>query len=60
MTGKKPSSAAGTCARCGATADPKPPTWTLQTGERGEEWLCDACTRDNIRSIEGRLDATWW
>jgi hypothetical protein len=50
-----------TCAWCGATADPPPPTWSLATTERGrEEWLCDNCARQNIRSIEGRLDSDWW
>jgi hypothetical protein len=51
---------ARTCARCGARAEPAPPTWTIQTSERGDEWLCDVCTRAHIRSIEGRLDEAWW
>jgi hypothetical protein len=37
-----------------------PPTWTRQTTDRGEEWLCERCTRDNLRAIEARLDAAWW
>jgi hypothetical protein len=50
-----------TCAWCGATAgDGPPPTWTLQSSARGDEWLCERCTRDNLRAIEGRLDSTWW
>ncbi len=48
------------CAWCGAVADPAPPTWSVSTTERGAEWLCDKCTRQNIRSIEGRLDNEWW
>ena len=49
-----------TCAVCGTTADPLPATWSLQVGERGPQHLCDRCTRDNLRSIEGRLDEAWW
>jgi hypothetical protein len=37
-----------------------PPTWSRQITERGEEWLCERCTRDNLRAIEARLDAAWW
>jgi transposase len=53
-----------TCSRCGTTADAAPPTWSLQVGgqssKRGPEWLCEVCTRDNIRNIEGKLDHAWW
>jgi hypothetical protein len=41
------------------TDDP-PVTWTMQTGERGVEWMCEACTRSNLRSVEGRLPTEWW
>jgi hypothetical protein len=30
------------------------------TDTKGMQWLCDRCTRENIRSIEGRLDSAWW
>ena len=49
-----------TCAGCAASADPPPVTWTTQNGTRGTTWLCDRCTRENLRSIEGRLDEAWW
>ena len=49
-----------TCARCGTVADPAPLGWTTQSSDRGIEGLCEACSRENIRSIEGRLDADWW
>jgi hypothetical protein len=49
-----------TCVRCGATADPPPPTWSMSTGARGVEWICEACTRENVRSIESKLDSEWW
>jgi hypothetical protein len=62
---------AATCSWCGAVADPPPPTWSLSTDERmaegrpdgptrGPEWLCEKCTRENIRNIEGKLDSAWW
>jgi hypothetical protein len=28
--------------------------------ERGTHYLCDRCSRENIRSIEGRLDPVYW
>lgn len=49
-----------TCAVCGTVVDDRPPTWSLQVSERGAQWLCEQCTRDNLRSIEGRLDEAWW
>jgi len=35
-------------------------TWSVQTSERGLQALCERCTRDNVRSIEAKLDAEWW
>jgi hypothetical protein len=29
--------------------------WTIQTGVRGLTYLCEVCTRSNLRSIEARL-----
>jgi hypothetical protein len=48
------------CAVCAAQGDGPPPTWSSQTGARGTSWLCERCTRENLRSIEGRLDEAWW
>ena len=49
------------CAVCGTLAvDGVPASWTVQHSERGLQVLCDACTRQNIRSIEGRLSEAWW
>ena len=51
------------CTNCGATA-PDDGTWRLTwtTGlERGETtWICDRCSRANLRSIEAKLDSAWW
>ena len=53
-----------TCSVCGTTVQDRPVTWSLQVGARGplrqSEWLCERCTRDNLRSIEGKLDEAWW
>ena len=51
---------AATCAVCGTSVDERPLTWSLQVSERGQTWLCEPCSRDNLRSIEGKLDEAWW
>ena len=52
------------CSRCGATpegdGDEAPPGWSFATSRRGIEWMCVACTRDNVRSIEAKLPEEWW
>jgi hypothetical protein len=48
------------CSWCGTSADPAPVTWTVQSGARGIEYLCERCTRDNVRKIEGSLPTEWW
>ena len=48
------------CTLCGATADERPLTWTMSV-ERGEpRFYCERCSRDNVRAMEGRLDADWF
>ncbi|WP_203453853.1 hypothetical protein [Jiangella aurantiaca] len=48
------------CALCGTTTDDVPLTW-VSSVERGRTvYYCDRCARDNLRSIEARLDASWW
>ena len=53
-----------TCARCGATAEVPDgglaPGWSLATSGRGVDRLCAACTRENVRAIEAKLDEEWW
>ena len=50
-----------TCTWCGTqAADGAPVTWTVQTGPRGLEYLCEACTRDNARNIESGLSTEYW
>jgi DNA-directed RNA polymerase subunit RPC12/RpoP len=52
--------APASCSWCGQTVDDPPVTWTVQTGARGVEYLCDRCTRDNVRKIESSLPADYW
>lgn len=49
------------CAQCGTYADTTQPplSWSSQQTRRGRQWLCVACTRDNLRAIEGKLDEPW-
>lgn len=49
-----------TCSRCGTGVEQLPPTWSLEVTERGAQWICERCTRENLRSIEGKLDQAWW
>jgi hypothetical protein len=49
-----------TCGLCGTTVEERPPTWSMQVSERGQIWLCETCTRDNLRSIEAKLPEEWW
>jgi hypothetical protein len=48
------------CAVCGLTEPELPATWSSQVSERGQTYLCERCTRENLRSIEGKLDEAWW
>jgi hypothetical protein len=52
------------CARCGSAGDGPddgmPEGWSLDVNERGVQYLCGACTRDNVRSIEAKLPQEWW
>jgi hypothetical protein len=58
----EPAQAAAACAGCGVLAPDGevPATWTFQVSERGATYLCEGCARQNLRSIEGRLDEAWW
>jgi hypothetical protein len=48
------------CAWCGAAVDDVPVTWTVQSSKHGVEYLCERCTRENVRKIEGSLPTEWW
>lgn len=50
------------CAFCGARADTGdlPLTWATSVESGRELVYCDRCARENLRSIEGKLDSAWW
>ncbi|WP_129306736.1 hypothetical protein [Streptomyces sp. L2] len=49
------------CARCGTAArGGRPVTWTCSVENGVRQYFCDVCSRENLRSIEGRLDSAWW
>jgi hypothetical protein len=52
------------CSRCGTIApadQPRPLDWmTEHDARRGLTWICVKCARENVRSIEGKLDTDWW
>jgi len=54
---------------CGRMADPQcdgdpPLAWCADIVETRDgprtKWVCDACTRKYVRSIEAKLDQEWW
>ena len=60
------------CSSCGTSPDPSlagdPPLgWSTEcdpsasTGDGTQvRWMCAACTRRHVRSIEAKLDQQWW
>jgi hypothetical protein len=51
------------CAWCGRMPDDESSarlTWVLGVENGCKVWTCDQCSRDNLRSIEGKLDSPWW
>jgi hypothetical protein len=53
------------CSTCGTTprADDVPMalmTWSRGTDRGRTVWTCPACSREHVRSIEGKLDPLWW
>ena len=51
------------CATCGRVSDDDSDarlTWALGVENGRQVWTCDRCSRENLRSIEGKLDSAWW
>lgn len=50
------------CARCGAVPPSVPPPvgWSGGTERGRPHWLCGDCVRAHLRSVEAKLDETWW
>lgn len=52
-----------TCGRVPASAQEAAQarlTWTRGLENARPVWTCDRCSRENLRSIEGKLDSAWW
>ena len=51
-----------TCAFCGKTepGDTVPLTWTTAVEQGRPKLFCDACSREHLRSMEGKLDSEHW
>jgi len=53
-----------TCILCGtlgdADSEAAPLGWSMSTSERGKVFTCPQCVRENVRSIEAKLDEAWW
>jgi len=59
-----------TCDLCGtpartSSAEPGnepavPLTWTTAVENGRRRVFCAACSREHLRSIEGKLDSAWW
>ena len=53
------------CATCGrqtATGEETTArlTWSQDLSGPAVKWTCDRCSREHVRSIEGKLDPDWW
>ena len=49
-----------TCALCGATAERCRWTWSTSVERGRRSRYCDRCSRENVRAMEGQLDADWF
>ena len=51
-----------TCALCGQQAESEdaPLTWVTSVEDGRKLLYCDRCARENVRSIEGKLDSVYW
>jgi hypothetical protein len=49
------------CSTCGAVAaEEMPLTWSAAVEGGRRQWTCDRCAREHVRSIEAKLDSSWW
>ncbi|MDX6291245.1 MAG: hypothetical protein QOH50_320 [Kribbellaceae bacterium] len=51
-----------TCALCDQRAETEdvPLTWVTSVENGRRLVYCDRCARENVRSIESKLDRSWW
>jgi hypothetical protein len=50
----------GTCGRTAPIDGSALLTWSRGTENGQDVWTCDVCSREHLRSIEGKLDSGWW
>jgi hypothetical protein len=50
------------CALCGQRAETEDSslTWVISVESGRRLFYCDDCARENVRSIESKLDSAWW
>ena len=49
------------CARCGSVGEQAAAVLWTSSVERGVvRWYCPQCSREHLRSIEGKLDEQYW
>jgi hypothetical protein len=49
------------CGSCGSVADTaRPVTWSVSVEAGRRVWTCERCAREHVRSIEAKLDSSWW
>jgi hypothetical protein len=60
MDKESPPMVCATCGRLPADESAARLTWAfgMENGQR--VWTCDDCSRKYLRSLEGKLDSTWW
>lgn len=51
-----------TCDFCGRRAEEGAATltWTFAVENERRKAFCDSCSRENLRSMEGKLDSEFW
>ena len=50
----------GTCGRVAQDESAARLAWTFGVENGRQVWTCDCCSREHLRSIEGKLDSVWW
>ena len=51
------------CVTCGVRAEDESLarlTWALGVENGRHVWTCGRCSREHLRSIESKLDSSWW
>ncbi len=61
-TDAAPADAPMVCRSCGRVSSRAEAllSWSRGTERGRTTWTCEACSRENVRSIESKLDPAWW